>query len=255
MIKKYSSILFLSIHFVSGFAHSTINCSLLTITEADRTLGATLIEVANQQFSEFKTLVEDTAKAGEVPTSRIYLRRKSYESLLGKVDEKRAYGEYAMTDVGDILAARIILSVQKDVRTFARQLYTSLLKYKPTAETHKKGDGYEAMHFNFEYNGGIKAEIQVSYLANDLWYQWYHPRLYKPSDEADVRKENLLWSYSKKIQRWIHGCIEDRSFFGPPTAEGLNKNQAFNQRQTGFTVSDELRVRLANCGIVVDAIE
>ncbi len=209
-------------------------CSSLALRGAEEMRRAEqMLESARAAHADFVTQVKALAEATQIPVARMSFRVKDRESFLKKLSERSS-----LEDVFDLTAGRIVVVSKANVSVMS----TALQRGFPnsTVETHSKPSGYQSIHVNITLANGVRAEVQVTTLANHLWSHWEHDRIYKPSGPEDLARRESLKVYSEKLREYLERFLAQSPNAVAPSTAGLLAFQFFDMCQAHLYVTRPL---------------
>ncbi len=143
----------------------------------------------------------------------ISARTKEPDSLKRKVfDRVKKRGEdFRISDIDDLVGARLAVPTLADVDDVAAQLKTvsglEVLKYEPIHYER----GYRAIHVTVRTAAGAVFEVQVMTRRMLAWVTWNAKRVYKPGELDNQPYLARLKSYDREVVNYLNALDDGQA--------------------------------------------
>lgn len=188
-----------------------------------------IIEAKRPQLAELLLLLRKFKSAN--PDLAISSRMKEPESLRRKIFEKvkKRGPEFRLSDVDDVIGARIAVPTTADVALTAERLRgikgLTVLKFDPI----RYDRGYRATHVTVKTAAGAVFEIQIMTRRMLAWVTWNAKRVYKPLGTTRTAYFAELEAYNTEVIRYLNALDEGVTPPAPPdsAAHGVMPEDVF----------------------------
>ena len=182
-------------------AQTTKSKILKKYPELDSKFVSKQIEKSEKIRSEAKKSNQELQNnLQSIPNVQISGRVKEVESMVGKLARKpELYKD--VEDLNDISGVRVMADNLGDVFksiNFIKDNY-EIIEEKNNIDVDR--DGYRSYHFIIN-DGGVKSEIQVRTINQNIWANYVHDTIYKPKNR---KLQNYVKNNADLIQSYILG--------------------------------------------------
>ena len=151
-------------------------------------------------------------KYKDYPIHNIQTRRKTKESILGKLEKKELKKDFetAKNHLTVIVGIRIICYFESDVYHVAEQLkkYTDLICMRESDYIAKpKPNGYKSYHiilgvpvYHTDSKEYYPVEVQIRTLTMDLWASMEHRIIYKSSNVNMEKSRQVFLEFAEELR-------------------------------------------------------